>query len=579
VLFNASNMLADGSELLLLVPSLAGVVGSVVLPILGAVPDGAIMLFSGLGPGAQEQLQVGVGTLAGSTIMLLTVPWGLCILAGGVGIRDGEASYGVKKPRRGTLARDAVLAEKLKGDGVGVTPSATIAANAKIMLATACIYLIIQGPAFAYSQKESSPELNEEIAEVESDWAMGGLIVAILGFCVYLVLMVQQGDSDVKQDKVELAMKKEIDSGSHTTILGLITPLLERSQEQQGKGGRATLILDAAERKRLSTLLAPFFTKYDADGDGDIGVSELQYLLGDLGSTVTKAEAAEWMKKLDPNNSGSIHSSELVDAILTFVRYKTMNFDVMSGVPTIISAPLDLVRGGSDVITGVAGETGKFFVNVGKLVGISPGTSPERPGKASEAPPPVPVYDGDAGADEEEDEECEVPEDLQDMSPDEQQAAIKMRAFGMMGVGTLLVLIFSDPMVEVMSNVGERLSIPPFYISFVLAPLASNASELLASVSYAKKKTQKTITVALAALEGAACMNNTFCLAIFMALIYFKNLAWKFTAETLAILIIQLIVGILATKKTMTTADAYFVLSLFPLSIAFIATLESFGFD
>ena len=62
-------------------PSLAGIVGSVVLPILGAVPDGAIMLFSGLGPDAQEQMQVGVGALAGSTIMLLTVPWGGCIFA------------------------------------------------------------------------------------------------------------------------------------------------------------------------------------------------------------------------------------------------------------------------------------------------------------------------------------------------------------------------------------------------------------------------------------------------------------------------------------------------------------------
>ena len=35
-------MISDGSELLLLVPSLAGLVGSVVLPVLGAVPDGAI---------------------------------------------------------------------------------------------------------------------------------------------------------------------------------------------------------------------------------------------------------------------------------------------------------------------------------------------------------------------------------------------------------------------------------------------------------------------------------------------------------------------------------------------------------
>lgn len=35
MLFVASNLIADGSELLLLVPSLAGLVGSCVLPILG----------------------------------------------------------------------------------------------------------------------------------------------------------------------------------------------------------------------------------------------------------------------------------------------------------------------------------------------------------------------------------------------------------------------------------------------------------------------------------------------------------------------------------------------------------------
>ena len=69
VLFVASNMISDGSELLLLIPSIAGIVGSCVLPVLGAVPDGMIVLFSGMGPDAQQQLDVGVGALAGSTIM------------------------------------------------------------------------------------------------------------------------------------------------------------------------------------------------------------------------------------------------------------------------------------------------------------------------------------------------------------------------------------------------------------------------------------------------------------------------------------------------------------------------------
>jgi len=551
ILFNASNMLSEGSELLLLVPSLAGLVGSIVLPILGAVPDGAIMLFSGLGPGAQEQLQVGVGTLAGSTIMLLTIPWGLCILAGGVGMKDGEADYSVKKSRGGAVTRQSVLAEKMKGDGVGVTPSPTIAANARIMLATSLIYLIIQGPALAYSHAVATADngLNGEIAEVESQWALGGLVVACIGFVIYLVLMVQQGGDDVSNDKIDAAMKEEIARGT-TTILGLIAPLVAQSNNQHTKSGRATLIVDSTERKRLSTLLQPFFTKYDADGDGSIGKHELQFLLSDLGEPVSKAEAGHWMKKLDPDNSGSIHSSELLDAILTYVKEKTIS-DALGESSVPKKKPIKLYE---DMMN---------FLQPGRATFLAATTG------AAEA----------AEDEAEEEEEVEVPDDLANLSPDEQQAAIKSRAFTMMAIGTGLVLVFSDPMVEVMSNVGERLKIPPFYISFVLAPLASNASELLASVSYAKKKTQKTITVALAALEGAACMNNTFCLAIFMALIYFKNLAWKFTAETAAILLIQLIVGIIAMQKTMTTGTAYLILAMFPLSIVFIAGLESLGYD
>jgi hypothetical protein len=39
-LYYAADLIGEGSELLLLVPSMAGLVGGVVLPLLGAVPDG-----------------------------------------------------------------------------------------------------------------------------------------------------------------------------------------------------------------------------------------------------------------------------------------------------------------------------------------------------------------------------------------------------------------------------------------------------------------------------------------------------------------------------------------------------------
>lgn len=71
-LCRASVSIARGSELLMTLPQYSGLIGSVVLPVLGAVPDGAFVLFSGLGPRAQTELAVGVGALAGSTVLILT---------------------------------------------------------------------------------------------------------------------------------------------------------------------------------------------------------------------------------------------------------------------------------------------------------------------------------------------------------------------------------------------------------------------------------------------------------------------------------------------------------------------------
>lgn len=51
---------------------------------------------------------------------------------------------------------------------------------------------------------------------------------------------------------------------------------------------------------------------------------------------------------------------------------------------------------------------------------------------------------------DEDDEEVEMPDDLVSLGYEEQQALIKKRAFGMMGLGTALIIVFSDPMVDVM---------------------------------------------------------------------------------------------------------------------------------
>jgi len=63
-----------------------------------------------------------------------------------------------------------------------------------------------------------------------------------------------------------------------------------------------------------------------------------------------------------------------------------------------------------------------------------------------------------------------------------------MRAFGKLALGVGLVTLFSDPMVDVLSAVGTRTGIPVFYISFILSPLVSNASELISSIQFAGER-------------------------------------------------------------------------------------------
>lgn len=57
------------------------------------------------------------------------------------------------------------------------------------------------------------------------------------------------------------------------------------------------------------------------------------------------------------------------------------------------------------------------------------------------------------------------------------------------------------------------------------------------------------------------------------------GLAWQYSAETISIVLVELIMAVMVRSPVMTAGRALFVLSIFPLSLVFVATLEYFGFD
>lgn len=521
ILFQSSGLIAGGSELLLLIPSVAGLVGSIVLPILGAVPDGVMTLFSGLGDPvkAQSSVGVGVGVLAGSTVMLLTFPWFLAIYAGRVPFKDGQPDYRNKDGDKGLFSS-------------GVSVKGEVAKNAKFMFVTTLVYLVIQIPATMYEvqdgallDKKEQLSRIREFAQKEHIISLVGMVLSFCGFFMYLYIC---WNTD-PEDKVA----ERIIAGINRKEITLAAAVLLSADEIPTPSGAEPLLTKEAP-PLLVKIAKPFFGKYDTDKNGTLSKTEFIHLLEDLGESSSQFSnlAEKKFKEYDANNSGTMEFKEFVVCL----------YDYMTD------------------------ETKKSELKAKYEADISTGRVPKY----------IPAYG--AEGDEEEEEE-EIPEDFKDLPPDQQQRRIIFRACWMMLLGTFIVLFVSDPFVDILNVWGDRFGIPAFYVSFLVAPFASNASELLSAYVYAAKKTEKSITTALSTLVGAACMNNTFVLFIFFALIYCQGLAWEFTAETIAIMVIQWLIGAVALKRVQSMFLGCIVLLCYPACLGIVAGLESFGMD
>lgn len=163
---------------------------------------------------------------------------------------------------------------------------------------------------------------------------------------------------------------------------------------------------------------------------------------------------------------------------------------------------------------------------------------------------------------------------------DSEESGLVYEASKLLLGGVLLVLLFSDPLVDVLDEVGTRTGIPDFYLGFIVAPFITNGSELIASMRFAEKKTKESITCSLQQLYGAACMNNTLTLGVFLLLVYMEDLYWDYNAESLCIFLFELAMFSFSFRSVHTMGSAFAVLALYPASLIFIMILEDgFGWS
>ena len=298
-------------------------------------------------------------------------------------------------------------------------------------------YVIIQGPALRWATDIEDPgsqeaeELDDAISRAETWWALVGLASSVSLFVAYLALMVRQSRSClISEYAVDEAMLKQLHSAGPVTLTGVLAPMIaeytstigreRRNSEAPGRvqaemaGPLDPKLISPRERRRLAKLLRPFFDKYNANGDGHLDLSNLRALLVDVGENMSAAEAKVWMGRLHPDGNGVIDREKFVDAMLRYVADKSVATEAHMYAS---SAALALA---------------------GKDAAVAEGAEQK----------------GEEGEEEGESEDTEVPEELRDMSWQQQQAHLKARAAKMMFVGTLLIVLFSGPAVDVMSNLA-----------------------------------------------------------------------------------------------------------------------------
>jgi len=284
-LLQAAKFISDGSELLLEILD-PGIIGGLVLPVLGALPDSMIIIVSGIGgtvAQAQEQVSVGVGTLAGSTIMLLTIAWGWCAIL---------ARCDIDWSKPGGRAKDKKLSNKFDLFNTGFTVEPNTKGSAFIMCVTALLYLIIQVPAF----------VNDQLDRI---FALVGLIACILSLIAYCVYQVVS--PELQQKQVEAARERAAKAASIQALQSFAVKL--PGQHFDIKDGKV-------DQKALKV----YFKKFDIDSSGSINLdNEIKALIAALQMPVND-KTIEFFKQLDSDQSGEISEEEFILGVTKWVE-------------------------------------------------------------------------------------------------------------------------------------------------------------------------------------------------------------------------------------------------------------------
>ncbi|WJX73220.1 hypothetical protein P8452_57029 [Trifolium repens] len=587
LLFHGESYLAAGGKQIFEILG-PGVFGASAFDILGALPESLILLVTGLRSdkeSAQEYASTGVGLLAGSSILLMTLVWGTCVIVSKQSLKD------ISNSSQGTIKQYLT--------GYGITMDVDTGEMAKIMVFSIVPLLIMQ-----------MPTLFDFSTTLRNATLIISLIISVTFLILYFIYQIFRPQIEktrleyIKHDDLILSLFQRVEeqtlqkilaedgTPNVTAISGLYNGFLHEGEEKHLTVSQVRDLITnlISERNNLTNSnitekkITDFIRVLDKDGDQIVTKDEFVSGLIEYINQTKHALEKQYIPKVSMDK---MYQSFIKPWIEHVRKERELKGHIISGI---------LSHAHSDMVGRLLKEDGtpdkdaikRLFdeVDINKDSHISRSELEQIVKKIQfgkvideeEANTKLYKYldvnkdneiseqefiDGfiklinsnsnhdDPSTSSSSHETNKTWEAVEKVIKGNQSKGVIawLKAIAYVVLGITMLSLLAEPLIATVQKFSEAAGISSFFVSFILVPFATNFREATSAIKKASYKKSSNTSHIIYEIYGAVFMNNILGFVVISILIYMRNITWEFSADVLVVAIVCVVMGVTASFR------------------------------
>ncbi|XP_025610970.1 sodium/calcium exchanger NCL2 isoform X3 [Arachis hypogaea] len=578
ILFHGESYLSRGTQRIFKILG-PGIFGATAFNIIPALPESLILLVPVLlvknGKIAEEYAMIGIGSLAGSSILLLTIVWGTCVITGS---KDFEHSHGITidletKQAASNMLGSTILLQLSYG-------TTTLQSIIGLIFASLLLFFYFTKQVFEpWRQKRRLEYLKHDdlmlrilsfvekntlqriltkngtpnvsairrlYREIDEDRSSGISASELRD----LLLQNKVTDTSIDEEKEIEEVLKFFDHGHDQMITKDEFVVGFAKWLDQTKHDLDKEYLSRKSMKDLYEVFGPWTEnkRKEREGKKQIISKILRHVQNDMVGNLLRNDGKpdeiaikRLFEKIDRNKDNCVSQSELKELMMNIAFVKA-SMEVEKAVALVI----DELDHDIDQIINEEEFVAVFEKSLNKISSHAP---------FSDSDSEEDIYQAweEAGM---------VVENKESKAIVDKSIWGRLMATTNMVLGIVIICIVAQPLMESVRKFSNSLGVHAAFVSFVLVPLAINAREATTAIKKTSYKNSRTISLAISEIYGGVLMNNIVGFFAISIMIYVRQVTHVFPSElmvaTLVCQIISVILGCHYTFSPWSCVYAYF---------------------